>query len=324
VWSLGVGIDRRGGDAVGYVACTPDKIHVGKKPGYWTLARKKFIARAASGHASMLHARFKTCGRGDITEAHPFCVRRNNRTVVYGSHNGMVYNCHESAKRNNRTVVVDSEEIFQLMADNDYDGIRKLEGYGVVTTIDPKDPMTINALRLSDNSDIYVVRLTTGGIVYGSTKAIVDEALQQSGLKAECYYDLEIGRIYHFRDDGVYKSNITGVKFAERKWNATGYTGYYSRGKYAWMEKAYRFDWKDEDDDDNDIELDIETVPDSVDQKDDSDKGPLYCESCGQDVDQETADYVSWQYEEFFGRKDTPILCSDCLYDGQSSIAKVC
>src|ERR1041385_4847308 len=165
VWHLGIGIDKRGGDACGYVASSVDKLHVGKKPGYWTLARKKFINRAASGRASMMHARFATCGKKVVSEAHPFAIKRNNRTALYGCHNGIVYTANESAKRNNRTIVVDSEEIFHLLADNDLDGIRKLEGYGVVTWIDPKDPMTINALRLSDNSDIYVVRLESGGIV---------------------------------------------------------------------------------------------------------------------------------------------------------------
>ncbi len=245
--SLGEGIDKRGGDAVGFLSIKNSKLQVCKKLGTYKGASNRFLMTAVNADMCMMHARWATCGKKTVEEAHPFVIKRNGRTKITGCHNGIVYNANESAKRNNRSVEVDSQEIFELIADGDIEGIKKLQGYGVVTYVRSETPDTIELIRLTDNSDIYVCELTNGGIVYGSTKTIVHDALELSNLEVKNSFKLDdIGRIYLLRTDGVYASNVSGYKFAESYssysfmggWGGLdSFEGHYASGKY---DGAYR------------------------------------------------------------------------------------
>lgn len=371
---LGMGIDKRGGHAAGFASygleTDTGKISVCRKEGQWESAKDRFIRRAASGTTCLQHARYATCGKRHVTEAHPFTIRRDGKAKLYGAHNGMVYNADESAKEHNRKIVVDSEEIFELLADEDYEGIKKLQGYGVITWIDHNNPSVIKVLRLSKNSDFYIVRAKTGGLIYGSTRKIVDDAMDAAGIETEVFYDVEIGQVYTIKPDNLYFTNTKDIVFAERKWNYPSYGGYtggysnYSPTRYSSRYNHYRadddkrgyFDWEDDYDytpgssrfvnktptspptprfthdemgrlvrvaDDKKDE-----IPDTLDlakeynqklltegTKDSQEPKEFFCESCGEDVDEETADFCTYQYEEIFGRKDAPILCSNCLFD---------
>src|ERR1041385_3898327 len=217
VSSLGGGIDTRGGDACGFAGYNKErnKFEVGKKLGYWSERRRQFVERAASAHLTMMHSRWATCGKKTVDEAHPFAVKRGGRIVLYGAHNGRVYNGYRSAKEHGREIAVDSQEIFELLADNDYEGICNLEGYGVITWIDTNNPTVINLLRLSDNSDIFVVETKDKKVIYGSTEDIVDSALKDAGLTYKDWLKINVGTVYQLTDDGVFYTSMKNIKFKE-------------------------------------------------------------------------------------------------------------
>jgi predicted glutamine amidotransferase len=235
VWTLGMGIDQRGGHAAGFVS-VGETIRCHKKLGSWLGAKNKFIRAAASGEMCMMHARFATCGKKTVDEAHPFAIQREGRTRLYGAHNGIVYNADESAKKHGRSISVDSEEIFECIADGNIAGLRKLEGYGVITWIDPATPGHVNLVRLSRNADIFVCHVAEGGIVWGSTKTIVRDALQLAGLTETTHYKLEaVGQVWQLRSDGMFKSELgDGYKFAESTWRSK-----WGRGSYGGFHSNY-------------------------------------------------------------------------------------
>jgi len=219
VTSLGMGIDSRGGHAAGFV--TVDRIPiVGKKPGYWISARDRFIRRAILGHTTMMHSRYATHGAQVIQNAHPFCIRRAGEIVLWGCHNGIIYNAEESAKAHSRPFSVDSKELFELLADQEYDKINALTGYGVITWIEARRPDRVLVSRLSSQSDFFICETTCGGQVWGSTERIVKDALELSGLKMRHTYNLnEVGRVYQIGYDGVFTLPTTTVKVSPGAWS---------------------------------------------------------------------------------------------------------
>ncbi len=244
VTALGMGIDERGGHAAGFVTVNSDghlKSH--KKLGHWLSAKEKFIRSAASGPLAMLHARFATCGKKTVQEAHPFAIQREGRTKLYGAHNGVVYNAWSSAVKHKREILVDSQEIFECIADGNIKALNDLDGYGVITWIDPSDPSHVKMTRLSSHADIYVAAVQGGGIVWGSTKDIVHDALQLADLKHKHHYDLkEVGQVWQLQADGVFKTTETGYKFDERP----AFTSYGSKGwsKGGWDSWDSDEDWE--------------------------------------------------------------------------------
>lgn len=215
--SLGLGIDMRGGDAAGYVSISESgAVTHAKKLGTWVGARNKFRRVAAGGETVMMHARYATCGsKYDQNQAHPFEIRREHKTALWGCHNGCIWNADDSAKANGRKYTVDSKELFQLLADGDVEGINELDGYGVITWIEPGTDY-VSMVRLSSSSEICVVGVEGGGIAWASTWAILGDALDYADLVPSCEYKLEeVGLVYRMRATGVSESSITGIKFSE-------------------------------------------------------------------------------------------------------------
>src|SRR5579859_143434 len=110
IWTLGMGIDERGGHAAGFVSVRETKVVQGRREGFWISAPDKFIERAAIGQTVLMHARYATCGKGGRHEAHPFEIVRNGRPVLWGAHNGVIWDAEESAMFHNRPYDVDSRE----------------------------------------------------------------------------------------------------------------------------------------------------------------------------------------------------------------------
>ena len=214
VLGLADGIDSRGGHSCGYVSVEEDgNLNYARKRGNWVRSRIRFLEGAAAS-VCMMHARFATCGdKEDPMNAHPFAIRRNGRVVMWGAHNGMVPEAFKSAKENGRDVSVDSQEIFELLADKNYDGIREMPGYGVITWIDRDRRDCVNLARLSTQSDICVVSVKGGGIIWASTWKILKEALKFADLEVDVEFKIdEIGRVYRLSANGVFKTKLDGIK----------------------------------------------------------------------------------------------------------------
>lgn len=222
VLGLADGIDNRGGHACGYVSndVEKDDLKYARKKGTWVRSRLRFIEGAAQD-VCLMHARFATCGnRDDSNNAHPFAIRRNGRVVLWGAHNGMVSDAFASAKLHDREIQVDSQEIFELLADRDYEGIQNMAGYGVITWIEAEQRNCVYLARLSSHSDIVLVSIKGGGYVWASTKKILTEALKFADLEAEEEFVLDdIGRVYLIAPDGVFKTDCDGVYVGNwQKW----------------------------------------------------------------------------------------------------------
>ncbi len=234
--TLGIGIDARGGHAAGYVSLRTAESSlaptVNKRIGTWKGANGRFLSEAAKGEVLMMHSRFATCGQRDnVTHAHPFVIKREGKSVIYGAHNGVLGGTYGSSAKAKRTHTVDSRELLELMADDDVDGINNLTGYGVVTWITPSSG-NVNMVRLSENSDIIVVSLKGGGIAWASTWNILRTALNAAGIEAEhTLVTEEIGMVYQMAATGVYKTQVTGITVGEED-----YSRYYSKAlnAYGW------------------------------------------------------------------------------------------
>lgn len=228
------GIESRGGHAAGYVAITEKHgIRYGRKVGPWSKARTRFLKSAASGDMCLMHSRYATCGKKDVTSAHPFAIHRKGKVVLWGAHNGMIPDAWDCAKAHNRVCNVDSQEVFELIADGEYETIQKLMGYGVLTWVEANDPTCIKLVRLSKNSDMEIVSVKGGGIVWASTWKILSEALKAAGLEGEYKYHVEeVGRVYEIKNDIVLKTDVTGIHLHEG-FNRYGH-------KYGWgMQSTY-------------------------------------------------------------------------------------
>lgn len=232
VVSLGIGIDSRGKDAIGYVS-SGDTIRYGRALGEWGDASARFFISAASGPICMMHARYATIGRNTMTNAHPFCIKRDNRTVLWGAHNGILdtYQIKASAKAHNRKFTVDSREFFELLADQEFEKINNLDGYGVATWLDAdKDKRNrLNIARLSEDGQICLSAVKGGGFVYASTKSILGNALIYSGLEEDSYFEFEVGETLVVRADDVFKG-WSGIKLAEEDYSM--YSSYGTHGIY--------------------------------------------------------------------------------------------
>lgn len=214
VLGLADGIDNRGGHSCGYVSVANNgDLNFAKKSGVWVRSRLRFIEGAAND-ICLMHARFATCGDRYASEnAHPFAIRRNGRVVMWGAHNGMVPDAFKSAQAHGRKIEVDSQEIFELLADGDIEGLQDLAGYGVITWIDADYRDRVFLSRLSTHSDIILVSIKGGGYVWASTKRILTEALKFADLEADREFDLsEIGRVFQITPEGVFKTEIDGVR----------------------------------------------------------------------------------------------------------------
>lgn len=247
VEALGCGLDARGGHAAGAVAVPEEgQPRLMRKLGTWGTARGRFVRAAAQGHSVMMHTRYATTGKRDEVEnAHPFAVKRKTlegeeRTVLYGCHNGMIHGAWETAKKAGREFTVDSKEFFELLADEAYETIRALSGYGVVTFLRPED-RAIRVLRLTRNSDFHAVRIVGGGTVWGSTEKIVKEALEYVSLQEDAVLAISdgksptIGRVYRLSGTEAVETKLDNVMLsatATDKRTSGGHTDY--SGMYGW------------------------------------------------------------------------------------------
>ena len=163
--ALGHGIDKRGGHASGWVCMTDGSVQTAKRLGSFQDAGMAWLLPLATSSAMMMHARWATHGsKEEVRNAHPFTVKRGEKTVLHGIHNGVLQNTEESARKHGRDHTVDSLEFFQLLADGNRDAIADIGGYGVVLWMKPR------------SNNIYICKLTAGADLVIEIDQMLDEA----------------------------------------------------------------------------------------------------------------------------------------------------
>jgi predicted glutamine amidotransferase len=206
--TLGIQNDHRGGHAAGYAVRRDDGgVHIGKTLGRWKEASNGFILASAGGDMALIHARYATCGKRTVDEAHPFAVKRAGKTRLWGMHNGVIYTANESAKRHKRPYSVDSLEVFQLLADGLTEEIAGLEGYGTLAWIRADDKEATRLVKLTSSAELFIVKVREGGYAYASTWEILGAALRAASLHAEVSYTPTVGQVLRMTREGVFATS---------------------------------------------------------------------------------------------------------------------
>lgn len=240
----GYGIDARGGDASGFLTVASGTVRYCKRVGEWSNAKMRFIRTAASGELVMMHARMATCGGKGFNEAHPYAIKRNGRVILWGAHNGMIYDADDSAKDHNRPYTVDSKELFELLADDEIKTINDLTGYGVITWVEANNPNAVKLCKLSEDGEIFVVSLKEGGIVWASTQKILYEALRIAKLTADLQYTIETGKIYSISNGEILYTGIDGLEVSSYSSRWSSYGGWNGLGN---LSKYFDNSWEESD-----------------------------------------------------------------------------
>lgn len=235
VVSLGIGIDSRGKDAIGFTS-VGETVRYGRQLGEWADAKAKFFMAAASGQTTMMHSRYKTIGANTEKNAHPYCIKRDNRTILWGAHNGVIPEARKSAERHDRKFSVDSREFFELLADQEFEKIQNMEGYGVATWISAEKDrrQMINISRLSDDGAIHLIAIKGGGFIYASTRDILDNALEFCEIEEESWFEFQTGQTLIVAPNDVYN----------------GWSGIHLK-KYEYKSKYSRYIYEGDDDPDS-------------------------------------------------------------------------
>jgi len=212
ILALGLGTDTRGRHSAGYVSAiprdgaNPPRIHYGRKSGPWETASEAFLADAGRGTVTVLHSRYATCGtKADHTaevNAHPFAIRRADRTHLWGAHNGMIDNARDSAKSHKRSYPVDSRELFELLADGNLAAIGELEGYGTIAWIERSARDRVRLVKLTPDAELVIGVTECGAAVFASTQHILDEALFVADMKIKTLYECAPGKVLEAHADG--------------------------------------------------------------------------------------------------------------------------
>jgi len=212
---LAMGIQKRGSHASGYLSIDKNgAMERGRTDKAW-MEDPKWSSRCADlGQTVMMHARHATCRNKGIEDAHPFEIKRDGKSVLWGMHNGVIYNADESAKAHGREMTVDSRELLELLADNEGEKIKKLSGYGVVAWIRSNEPHRMYMARMTATADMCMARVKDptmalvehteyNGTIFASTKEILKYAASLAGVElAEEPFELKNHVVYYVDHDG--------------------------------------------------------------------------------------------------------------------------
>lgn len=184
----------RGPDSWGIY--NPDGDRITKKLGEITE-----VAWKASKYARVFaHTRFATHGGKTIMNAHPFRLAGKAGEIV-GAHNGIIYNHDSLNKKLDRNFEVDSQHIFQHLADGESD-FNDLSGYGsiwfhhlgkaFICKMSGGD-LSVYGIRKNGNSSSPTV-----GVVFSSADEHLKKALKSAGLWHRAFpYKIKEGEVYH-------------------------------------------------------------------------------------------------------------------------------
>lgn len=181
----------------------------------------------------MIHTRMATCGKKTVDEAHPFHIKRNGRSVLWGMHNGVIHNARESAEKNDRPYSVDSKELFEVLADRNYEAFKNFTGYGTIVWIDAQYPQRITMARMSHSADLAIATIVGGGVMWASTRDILENAVKLSKLEIDSIWvdaGIEVGKPYWteggklWYDKEIEHYKINGYSFGRQSYS--NYHGY--------------------------------------------------------------------------------------------------
>lgn len=213
---LGSGIESRGRDACGFVSINDkDIVSYSRAIGPWTKMKNRFIRTAASGSVAMLHSRLSTCHNGsEYKAAHPFAIKRDNKTILWGAHNGIISNAFKLGLDANKKYDVDSQAVLDMLPEWDVDKLGSVHGYGVLTWIENADHSVINVMKITKGGDLVIAK-TPEGLIYASTWPILRTALEFAEIKCEGVWENQIdaGVAYVISKDGLFISNRPKIDF---------------------------------------------------------------------------------------------------------------
>jgi hypothetical protein len=215
--ALGEGSDRRGGHAAGLAAFSKGDTtpFIRKKLGdamSYDDECLAFVDLGSRHETLLLHTRYATTDARSVNDAHPFTIVRDGAPVLHGMHNGIIYNARDMAEKHGRPYTVDSLEMFEILADafasNDFSTFSELQGYGVIVWVTASEPECIHFCRLTDDGDLVIAALKGGGIMWASTKSILEQGLKAGDLEVEHFYKIKTGEVYKASDGRLYMSDI--------------------------------------------------------------------------------------------------------------------
>ena len=159
---------------------------------------KTFATRSVLPSNFALHTRYATTGKVKESNSHPFAVRRTD--LVIGMHNGIISNHAYLNRQYQRNCRVDSQHIFEHIADGL--PLDDLEGYGTIVYKSGKDWYigTFNGGELA-------VSRTHAGLFFASTHKALDSALLAAGLS-------DSARDVPTKDNTIYRLTSSGLKVA--------------------------------------------------------------------------------------------------------------
>lgn len=154
----------------------------------------------------LAHTRYPSIGAVKKANSHPF-----RKGHIVGAHNGCLSNHSELNKLYERKFEVDSEHIFQHLAEGKemYD----VEAYGAITWVDQKDNAQEIKVCKFNNGILSVWRVENHGIVYSSEADAVEEALDIAGLKG-VNLRLDEDQIYNIKDGTCIYYDKNTLEFA--------------------------------------------------------------------------------------------------------------
>lgn len=220
----------RGRDAAGYAWTSPSGDGIYKKDvpaEYLSVAR---IPQDAT--AIILHTRAATHGSPrDNDNNHPVVSPSGDIRLV---HNGVIYN-HDSVRRvlgksGKRLPDVDSSVIPAVIEELGLSASDILEGDAACAWFDIETGSTIHLARFS-HSPVAIAHLEDGTRVFGSTPAIVAQALTRLGLRWFGSYPDP----FYVMGEGEYIQIVDGeiINESEVEWGEDAYSAYgWSRSDY--------------------------------------------------------------------------------------------
>jgi asparagine synthetase B (glutamine-hydrolysing) len=201
---MAIHMDERGGHSWGWMSETHTQRGLGS-----INTGLRIAAKMPRGLA--LHTRYATTGARTIDNAHPFTAHGSRGTVT-GVHNGIISNHHELNAMHKRECAVDSQHIFQNLADGR--NLDELEGYGAIVYV-------LNGewfIGRFNDGDMKVA-LTDAGIFFASTKAAVTQAASYADATISKWLKVRDNTVYRLTASGLAKAYKVEAQTTTRRWN---------------------------------------------------------------------------------------------------------